>query len=124
MRHIVIKLNFTVGYGGAYSDREVQEQFEQKGEQLIDHVAGKDKHVEVEVHDLSKTEVANRSFSHAGETAPEEPYFTTNLDAGEVPPITEAEVLELLDRKRCACGKVHLRVGDITEDQVDELRHG
>ena len=89
MRHVVIKLNFVI-HDGAQSDSEVAADYTIEGWNLMARLSGRDKHVEVEVHDLDVKEVANKSFSHAGETPPEGIVFD---------PIKAEQVVELMRRK-------------------------
>ena len=80
MRHVVIKLHLVVHDSGQ-SDSEVAADYTIEGWNLLARLSGQDKHVEVEVHDLEKTEVSGTSYSQAHKR-----------DLGEVPPITAEQL--------------------------------
>lgn len=102
--HVVIKLNLVWEGDAARLRADAHE----VGHRAIDMIMGGDKHVEVDIFDLDSTGSDHPSYSMQQE------------GVGEVPPTLHpieglnAEVqAELLRRKRCPCGDVHLKAGDI-----------
>ncbi len=94
------------------------------GRLAIDRIAGSDKHVEVDLFDLDLTGSMHPSYSHqregdydSVEGAEREVVVDPALTILDLP--TPDQVKELVDRKECPCGVVHLKAGDIKSGDLD-----
>ena len=118
-RHVVISLHVVVPPLPG-TDAKIAADYTILGKQLIDRVIGKDKHVEVAVHNLDDVEVENGPTSHAHKQAVESGHpsgmapsaaqlatnFGREMREAAIPPGERAD---------CPCGHVHRPIADLTK---------
>jgi len=118
-RHVVISLHVVVPPLPG-TDAKIAADYTILGKQLIERVIGKDKHVEVAVHNLDDVEVENGPTSHAHKQAVESGH--PSAYEGPMfydPTVTSVESPEQAtppgEKADCPCGYVHRPIADLTK---------